>query len=300
MRALVTGAAGFIGRHTVAPLRAAGFDVHAVTSHRTRDDSDATWHRANLNDSSERRSVLETVRPTHLLHLAWYTEHGKFWTSPHNLRWVATSLDLLLDFVEVGGRRVVVAGSCAEYDWSFGFCNEQTTPRHPATLYGAAKNVLYELSSAYAESVDLSFAWGRVFFLFGPGEPATRFVPSVATALLRGAEARCTAGEQRRDFLHVRDVADAFVALLRSDVQGAVNIASGEPRPLADIAHRLADQIGQPNLLRLGALPTPPNEAAVVAADVSRLRTELAWQPSLSLDEGLADVVASLRMSLVS
>lgn len=294
MRVLVTGASGFIGRHALEPLRSQGFEVHGVSARGTGETPGMMWHTVDLHDRLQRRALLDAVRPTHLLHLAWSTEHGTFWTSPKNLRWVATSLELLLEFVEIGGQRAVMAGTCAEYDWTYGCCSEVDTPRRPATIYGVAKNALFEMSSTYAAVTGLSLAWGRVFFLFGPGEPITRFVPSVASALLHGTEARCTAGHQRRDFLHVRDVAAAFVALLRSDVRGAINIGSGSAHSLSDIAHRIATSIGRPELLRLGALPTSPDEPPLIVADVTRLRNEVGWYPTLSLDDGLADVIGSL------
>ena len=58
------------------------------------------------------------IRPEVLIHLAWYAEHGKYWTSPENVRWVEASLALLRGFAAAGGRRVVMAGTCAEYEWS--------------------------------------------------------------------------------------------------------------------------------------------------------------------------------------
>ena len=70
-----------------------------------------------------------------------------------------------------------------------------------------------------------------IFFLYGPHEPPGRLIPSVIQALLKGEFARCSHGRQIRDFLYVEDVAEAFVALLDSDITGPVNIASGSPTP---------------------------------------------------------------------
>src|SRR5882672_1848487 len=117
--ALLTGASGFVGRPALTALMARGFRVHAVSRLIPSEiPAGVAWHKTDLLDLAQRRSLMEKVRPSHLLHLAWYVEHGRFWTAPENDEWVAASLDLMRLFTEEGGRRIVFTGSCAEYDWS--------------------------------------------------------------------------------------------------------------------------------------------------------------------------------------
>jgi nucleoside-diphosphate-sugar epimerase len=226
-----------------------------------------------------------------LLHFAWNVEHGKYWSSPHNLEWLAASLQLVQFFHELGGRRVVGVGTCAEYEWGTSRCVELETPLKPATLYGAAKNALRQVVESFADANDLEFAWGRIFLTFGPHEHEARLVPSVTKALLRGEIAECSAGTHLRDFLYVEDVADAFAALTDSAVQGAFNIASGEPASVRDVAQRLAKLAGRVDLLRLGALPERAGDPPILVADTRRLRSELGWKPNSSLDQALAHTV---------
>ncbi len=287
-RVLITGARGFIGRGALAPLLAAGFDVHAVTS-RAGDpgpSAGVTWHHSDLLAPASADDLLARVAPTHLLHLAWYAEPGAFWTSPENLRWVEASLRLLRAFAAHGGRRAVLAGSCAEYAWEDRtVCVEASTPCRPATLYGASKHGLALIAHRYAEQAQISLACGRVFFVFGPGEDARRLGGSVARALVLGQVARCTAGEQRRDFLYSEDLAGAFVALLCSGVEGPVNLASGTPARIRDLVNALAQAAGRPDLIRLGARPMPPGEPAELLADVTRLHSEVGWTPPATLQQ---------------
>jgi nucleoside-diphosphate-sugar epimerase len=291
-KVLITGAGGFVGRQCLPRLAAAAREVHAVVRRGTGPGPRGTvLHRADLLNAAEVSALLAEVRPSHLLHLAWVTTPGVYWTSAENLAWLAASLHLARAFAENGGERAVLAGSCAEYDWAAGECREGQTPLRPASLYGVCKNALREVVEGFARSAGLSVAWGRLFFLYGPHEAPRRLVPAVVGALLRGEPALCSAGEQRRDFLHVEDAAAALVALLGSGVTGAVNVGSGEAVPVRAVARRLAALVGRPHLLRLGALPAT-DEAPLVVADVRRLREEVGWAPEFSLDCGLARTVA--------
>ncbi len=291
-RVLVTGAGGFIGRQTLSPLQSAGYEIHAASlTIPAEAPSGICWYTSNLLNAAEIEALCQTVRPTHLLHLAWYAEPGKFWNAPQNDQWLEAGQTLVEAFFRNGGRRAVFAGTCAEYEMGHGQCIENQTPLRPATLYGACKNKLHQFASAFAEQNDLSVAWGRVFHLYGSYEHPQRFVPAVIRSLLRGEEARCTAGTQLRDFMHVRDVAAAFVALLQSPAEDAVNIASGQPVQLADIALHIATYLGAEELLNLGALPTPAGEPSALTASVARLNHEVKWIPSISLERGLTESI---------
>ena len=171
-------------------------------------------------------------------------------------------------------------------------CLESVTPRKPSTVYGTCKNALQEILSIYSNQFGLSSAWGRIFFLYGPKEHPSRLVSSVIQSILRGETARCSSGEQVRDFMYVTDVASAFVALLNSDIQGPVNIASGEAITLKDVVERIATKLGRPELLKLGARSTNLQDPPLLLADISRLKDELGWQPSFDIDRGLDETIA--------
>lgn len=285
---LVTGASGFVGRYSLLPLKALGYDVHAVYSN-GNPDGPATWHRADLTDAVRTAALLDEVRPTHLLHFAWYAEHGKYWTSTENLRWVEASLRLLREFAGRGGRRAVLAGTCAEYQWSHGFCSEHVTPTVPATLYGTCKNALQSMAASYAPLAGISLAWGRIFFPYGPYEQPNRLVPSVIRSLLRKETVRCSHGHQYRDFLYVEDCAEAFAALLESAVEGPVNIGSGTPLKIRDVVDALRRIVpgGDSVPVEFGAIPSPPDDPPLLVADVRRLAGEVGWHPTRSLEDGL-------------
>ena len=284
-RVLVTGGSGFIGRQTLAPLRERGYEVHAP---RARD--------ADLLAPDTAARLIDELRPTHLLHFAWDARPGIYWTSTDNLAWVEASLRLLRAFAQGGGTRAVLAGTCAEYQWSKTVhCIEGATPIVPATLYGAAKHGLHVTAESFAAQSGVSFAWGRIFFVFGPHEHPARLASSVASALVRGEPAETTAGTQVRDFLYSGDLGDAFAALLDSDAEGAMNVASGEPRQVRDLIAALGAAAGRPELLRIGARPSNPSEPVELTAAVDRLRDEVGWRALRTLEQRAADTIAWWR-----
>jgi nucleoside-diphosphate-sugar epimerase len=290
-RALVTGATGFVGRHTLAALAKRGFEVHCVA--RSAGDAEAhiAWYEADLLEAGAAEALLRIVEPEHLVHFAWFAKPGQFWSSTENERWLEASTRLLRAFAESGGTRAVIAGTCAEYDWSSGVCVEDETPLVPATLYGRCKDALRRRAEEIADATGIEVAWGRIFFLYGPHEDSRRLVPSVTRSLLRGEEAACTEGDQIRDFMHVEDVGDAFAALLDSEVRGAVNIASGAGTRVRDLVELIGRIVGRPDLLRFGAISAPPDDPPVLVADVTRLHRDVAWMPRLSLEQGVARTV---------
>lgn len=283
MKVLVTGANGFIGQHAVAALSERGFDVYAAT----RADAD-------LLAPGAAEALIERVAPTHLLHLAWYAKPGAFWAASENLAWVQATVGLYRAFAAAGGQRAVLAGTCAEYDWSDGVCVEQRTALRPSTLYGTCKQAVGSALTAYGAQHGLSTAHGRVFFLYGPGEPREKLVASVLGALKEGRRAPVTHGRQVRDFLHVADVAGAFAALVASDVDGPVNIGSGEGVQLRDLLTLAEERAGTSGLIGYGERQAPEGEPPVIVADVTRLRDEVGFTPRFTLTAGLDDALAGM------
>ena len=297
-KVLVTGASGFIGRHCLPLLTSRGYEVHALARQSSvRSDSpEVHWHEADLLTPGSCAQLLSRLQPECLLHLAWYAVPGKFWEATENIEWVRASLELLLAFAKNGGTRVVVAGTCAEYDWSEGECKEDTTPLFPSTLYGTSKRALERLVNTWNRQRAVSSAWGRVFFLYGPDENPSRLVAYVVRSLLQNRLALCSDGHQLRDFLHVEDVASAFVFLLESQVVGPVNIGSGKPIAVRDVLNEIGRYIGRPDLLVFGARSSV-GEPAAIWANIEKFTKEVLWVPRYDLKHGLEQTIEWWRKS---
>jgi nucleoside-diphosphate-sugar epimerase len=215
---------------------------------------------------------------------------GKFWEARENVDWVRASLELLCAFADSGGKRIVAAGSCAEYDSAAGECLENLTPLLPRTLYGTSKFAFERLLLSSGEQTGLSSASGRIFFLYGPNEHRSRLVAYAIRSLLKGEPALCSEGKQILDFMHVEDAASAFVALLESDLQGPVNIGSGNPVSLRVVLEEIGRQLGRLDLIRFGA-NAGVRDTARLWANVGRLDTELGWLPRYTLAGGITQTI---------
>ncbi len=312
-RVLVSGAGGFIGRWSVPALLRLGYDVHAVLSGQANRDipeqlQGAKIHAANLLDASAVDRLISEVSPSHLLHFAWIATPRVYWNSAENFQWLTASEHLLHSFRAHGGSRVMMAGSCAEYDWSrVEVCDELSSPladanaaplndaAAPASPYAACKIALQRILAEVGRREHLSTAWGRIFFQFGPYEHPDRLVPSVICNLLLNRAALLSHGRQIRSFLHVADVGEAFAAVLDSELEGPVNIGSDERIALAELVERIGRQVGRPELLRLGARPAPPQEPTLLVPEIRRLRDEARWRPRFTLNEALSDTIAWWR-----
>ena len=310
-RVLVSGANGFIGRWSVPALLARDYEVHAVASSRGFSDRTiplelrgAQVHAVDLLDAYSVDRFVSEIRPTHLLHFAWVATPRSYWTSLENYAWVEASLRLMRSFYAAGGTRAVIAGTCAEYDWTKAqICREDSTPlatdaARLATPYATCKIALQKMTATYGRQVGLSVAWGRIFFQYGPYEHPDRLVSSVVRSLLSDREALCSHGRQIRNYMHVSDVAAALVALLDSAVEGPVNIGSDERIEIADLLKIIGEQLDRAALLRLGARPASPDEPKALVPDVGRLYNEVLWRPEFSLAHGLADTIAWWRNEL--
>lgn len=292
MRVLVTGANGLIGPSACSALKSAGYEV--MTCGRSEITSGTSDHHVigDLLDHEFRSSLLSNVRPTELIHLAWQTKHGHFWNAPDNPDWRVASIDLLNRFLDLGGTRAVLAGSCAEYDWlNVGVWEKLTeaAPCMPATLYGQEKLKLSEYC-AILNAQGASIAWGRLFLLCGPRENTARFVPAITRALLSNEEAKMSSGKQVRDFMHIDDAGRAFASILDKDFRGVVNVASGDGSSLLSVATQLQQLIGR-GILSPGSIPDRADDPPYLVADTSVLSETIGFTPKYDLISALENCV---------
>jgi nucleoside-diphosphate-sugar epimerase len=296
-RFLVTGASGFIGRHAVKELLDHGHEVVAMSRSARQIDVRASQVRCDLLAETDLGAVVRAAEADTLLHFAWETRHGYYWDAPENLDWLATSARLIKWFHQAGGRRVVVSGTCAEYQAApDGICDAVQTPCVPRHLYSASKDSLRRIIEVYARKVGLSFVWPRVFHLTGPAECEGRLVPTAIRALSEGRTFELKNPAKRLDLMDVRDCGRAFAVIGASRIEGPINVGSGTPVTIAEIVRELAALLERSDLI--ASTPDRHDDLPDCFAELTALRDVLAFSPLYTLREALRAAIASSPYSL--
>ncbi len=295
MKVFVTGASGFIGSHTVAALLKAGHQVMALV--RPNSSSRRLAHLSSqiniisgsLANVPSYRNILSDWAPEACIHLAWYAEPGKYLSSQENIRSLNDGLSLLKVLAESHCKQIVCAGTCFEYEATPSFLTE-TDKIKPETLYAASKLSFLMLGEQIAKQSDLKFTWGRIFHLYGSHEDARRLVPAAILTLKENKTFSASPGEQKRDYLHVSDVANAFVTLVEKQAAGVYNICSAQPVTIKRLLEMIGEIMGKPELLALGALPYREWEPMFLCGNNDKLKS-LGWMPQIELHSGLHETV---------
>lgn len=296
MKVIVTGGAGFIGARATAQLVERGHDVALLLRPGTSTQRlDAVLPRlrviaADLAALAGTQDAIQAFAPECCLHFAWYAEPGKYLDSERNFDSLAHAVGLLRALAEGGCRAFVMAGTCAEYAASSGRLREDS-PVEPTTLYAAAKLAALLLGQQYARLRGLQLAWGRIFLLYGPGEDPRRAVPAAIRTLRSGAQFDATAGMQLRDFLHVDDIAGAFVTLCEARASGVYNVCSGQGHTMREVFELIQAKLGLRDRIRFGTIAPRGWEPPSIVGDNSKLRAA-GWTPAYSLEAGLEATLA--------
>lgn len=296
MKVLITGASGFVGSHVARLLVAEGCEVYALVREssnrwRIRDILPSMYLRqSDLVAFENVNTYLQEIKPELCIHLAWYAVPGKYLNSQENLDSIQASINLLSQLAELGCKRFVGIGTCFEYDLSLGYLSESSLTK-PITLYAATKVALSTILQQFAQITEMEVAWIRLFYQYGPMEDERRLIPGIISSLLRDEVVKTTKGEQIRDFLHIEDVASAIWAVAKSNVSGVVNVGSGQPVTVGQIALELGNLLGKPDLIHLGALPYRPNDPMFICANNELLRKKTDWTPKYNLTTGLKNTI---------
>jgi GDP-4-dehydro-6-deoxy-D-mannose reductase len=302
MRALVTGADGFVGRHLVAHLIEAGDEVAEAVGPHIADMSSVTP--LDVRDRVAVAELVDRVRPEAIYHLAAVAYGPDAGADPR------AAFDITvggtLNVLEAASRQsdpptVLVPGSAEVYGSPNVDAISETTPIRPVNLYGATKAAQEAVSLAYQATSGVPVVATRSFNHIGPGQRDSFAIPSFARQLREIAEGRreqLLVGnlEPVRDFTDVRDVVVAYRSLVAGGHTGQpINVASGHGISIGEMLNRLISISGLEVQVRSDPNRVRPQDPSRIVGDATRLRTLTGWQPRWSLDDTLADIWADAR-----
>ncbi|MBI2566915.1 MAG: GDP-mannose 4,6-dehydratase [Candidatus Schekmanbacteria bacterium] len=314
-RALVTGAAGFVGRHLCRELAARGVIVHGTRRPHPGQSvamvEAAMLHEAEISDRERLTAILREVEPTEIYHLAGLADVGAAWRQREQTYRVNVwgCLELLEAIVTIGmtNASLLVVGSSEEY----GTVPAEEQPIHedrplaPRSPYGASKACQEILACQYARAFGLGVLVARPFNHAGPGQQTgfvcSDFARQIAAIELGLEEAPLRVGNlsAQRDFTDVRDVVRAYADLIEKGRPGvAYNVCSGRPVPIEDILGILRESAHQRIAVARDSERMRPSDTPIFVGSSERLQRDTGWSPQIALEQTLRDVLAYWRATL--
>ncbi|HUA10090.1 MAG TPA: GDP-mannose 4,6-dehydratase [Candidatus Acidoferrales bacterium] len=300
MRALVTGATGFVGRYLIAALQEAGYETLACGGPH---DSDALP--IDLHELPSLRAALELGRPHLVFHLAAATFVPESIAAPMatyvtNIRGTANLTQAIRDYERTTGARVrlLFASSAEVYGAQppQAFPLRETCPPAPANPYAASKAAAEMLLLGEARSLGLDAVIARAFNHIGPGQNDRFVVASFAAqlaAIAKGGPPQLYVGnlDAKRDFTDVRDVVRAYVMLARDGASGEIyNVCSGVARSIRDVLRELIIAAHVPVEVRDDPARLRPSDVPLFVGDASKLRGVTGWEPRIPFPASIRDI----------
>jgi GDP-4-dehydro-6-deoxy-D-mannose reductase len=305
VRALITGIAGFAGRHLAELCLQQGATVIG-TGLRAEEDADllppdSEYLRCDLLDAARTRECVRAAKPELVFHLAAEAAVGRSWQDPggtitRNVEMTVNVMDAIRE--EAPSARVLVACSGEEYGAPERLPVDERAELRPQNPYAVSKAAVDLLAGQYRDAHGLHMVRTRAFNHAGPGQSddyvVSAFARQIAEAEATGRDSvEIVTGnlEPRRDFTDVRDVVRGYwLALERADPD-VYNVGSGVATPVADILAALADQ----SLLEVRQRTDPgklrPHEVMEIRASHDKLTDATGWQPQVPLERTLRDTL---------
>ncbi len=296
-KALVTGAGGFIARHLIAALETGGCRVTGVDS-RPADQGQRETVCADICDTGAMTDLMVRERPDAVFNLAAVLgrdEGGQALRSCITVN-LEGALTVARTAAAAGVKRIVLMGSAEELGEQPGPHDEDMAAQ-PLSPYGISKAAMTWMALATYRELGAPVVVMRPTTVYGPGQPEALFVSQAVRAAVGGQRFEMSAGTQCRDMVFVSDVVRALVAAATApDVAGQIiNVASGQPRALRDVAARIWELSGTEAELVVGAIDADQAQKADTWGDPSKAERLLSWSAETGIDEGLEATIEAAR-----
>ena len=295
---LVTGGCGFIGSHLVKRLLREGADVYIMGRQGTKtwrieeQLKNVTIYEVDITDGTKVEICIKDICPEIVFHLAAYGVNSaqKEYIRAANINILGT-INILNALKYTDCKRFINMGSCAEYGDKKDLMKEDMYPE-PVSIYGSSKACATIVAHQIARENNIDIITLRPFGIFGEGEERHKVFCHIILSILEDKEVKLTSCEQLRDYCYIENIIDGLVLSAKSKLKCNIfNIASGSLLPLKYYVDFIFKNMKTNRSPIYGALESRKNEMWSPSADISKINTELGWNPRISLEDGIIKTI---------
>lgn len=297
MKLLITGASGFIGQHLVKKLIEQGHTILALSrsadlQHVSNNTDKLIYFKSTLELENRTLERIKDFQPDVLLHLAW----GKipdfsFETSFENLQ---NHILFFRNIFTVNSlKKIIVTGSCWEYNKKIGVCKESDICVS-GNYFTWAKNSLRDFLQFECLQKNINFIWPRVFYVYGPQQRIGSLIPSVIESIRNGLMPELKTPSNANDFIYVDDVAEGLLQFAINDISsGIYNLGSGKSMPVIDVVSSIENSLNGNLILSKELLirTKQSKKDTDFCADMTKTFSTINWKPITNLAMGIEKMI---------
>lgn len=309
MKALIIGAAGFVGGHLIKHLACdCGFEVYATKlPHEKLETENASVQDLDILDINAVTELLEKTKPDQIYHLAAQSSVKLSWDRPQltadiNIKGTINVLEAVRGLDYSPG--ILLVGSGEEYGWlqPEEIPVKEDTLLRAGNIYAATKACQGMLGEIYARAYNMNIIMVRAFNHIGPGQAdifvISDFCRQVVQAELGKKEPVLSVGNlaAERDFTDVRDIVRAYSSLMKSGRSGQTyNVGSGKARSIQSMLDMILERSSVRIEVKQDSARMRPSDVPTIAADITRIKNDTGWQPELPLGDTIDDIMEYWR-----
>ncbi len=298
MKILITGGSGFVGKAVLRQIQSSLNATEVLVLARNSEGQEekvnnaVKWHQCNLTDPQSYEEVVKNFSPEILIHLAWQgIPDFSFEQSMQNQK---IAIDLLRVIVISGScKKVIVSGTCFEYNKTFGVCKESDIC-FSKDYFTWAKHSLHDFYRVECSKNGIDLFWARFFYVYGPKQRSGSLIPTLINTLQKGLVPELRTPKNSNDFIHVDDVAEGIIKMIDSKIpHGIYNLGSGYSTPVTEVC-RTVEKIltGKEELTNILEQRTAATEKNIdFWADMQHTIQNLGWSPRIYLQDGIYQTI---------
>lgn len=243
---LISGGTGFIGKHLLSILEEKGHSCFVISRKENSSPCTSTnFINFDFLFGSSFSNILQKISPDIFIHLAWDVKSQDFVSNTVNKLWYQRSINLCKQFLDNGGKKIIVAGTCFEYDLSSNDVLNEDSKCIPSSLYGKCKNNLHDDLLYFLDEYNYDLIWARIFYPYGLGEEKRKFISYIIDSIKNDKKLFIKQPNDVLDYIHVSDIAEALSLLTNSNVSGTFNVCSGNQVKVENIIHYIRSKFSK-------------------------------------------------------